>query len=266
MTYYWENHKKRYHNGRLAWYGDDATDAFWSQYWQKRITASYYENLMKVKIESTFIGKTIQKELSTNDKIIEAGCGAGHWVSILNHHGFNDVLGIDYSIDLVKRIKEINPGLNIEYGDALNIQMTDDQVDAYLSFGVIEHRSKGPEPFLKEAYRIIRPGGKVIITVPCVGLLRKLKAKLGMYKDSSNNLPFFQYGFQKQELHDILVTIGFEIINSRYLNLDRLWLEELILYRKMARFNRIRNIQKYFSHLLEGIDGHMILIVAKKPG
>ncbi len=264
MGHYWEYHKKKFFNARLAWHGEAANEEFWFSYWQQKLTKSYYEQLKTVKLDDSILGKALLNELLPFQNIIEAGCGAGNYVEILNNYGYNNIQGIDYSQELMKHINNINPNLNVRWGDALNVESADCSFDGYLSFGVVEHNDFGPEPFLKEAYRILKPGGKIIITVPCVGPLRKLKALLGFYRDNINDLPFFQYGFQKEELASLLESNGFKVQDSKYIELDRLIIEEFFLYRKLSGFNFVRIIQKKLARLLEGFDGHMLLITGRK--
>lgn len=263
MGFYWENHKKKFDGKRLAWFGDKPNEDFWSVYWRKKISKIYYENLKSVKLNESPIGKILSTELDIGNRVIEAGCGSGTWVAILSNHGY-DVLGIDFSKDLIEYVHLINPAINVNLGDALDIKSEDNYFDAYLSFGVIEHRLGGPEPFLKEASRVVKPGGKIILTVPCVGSLRLLKAKLGMYEDNIEDKIFFQYGFQKSEIISLLDRYNFLVTKYLYIDLDRLWIEEVKIYRKFAGYNRLRNFQKFLANLLKGIDGHMILLVGEK--
>jgi len=266
MSYYWENHKKKFDGNRLAWFGESANEEFWSSYWLKNLSKSFYEKLRDIKLEESHLGKILSEQLERDYKILEAGCGAGKWVSILNSNGYDNTQGIDYSSELTDHINRINQNLNVSCGDALHIDITDNYFDAYLSFGVIEHRIEGPDPFIIEAFRVVKPGGKVIITVPCVGLLRLLKAKIGLYQDETEKMPFFQYGFQRTEINKLLEKYQFKIIKNRYIDFDRLWIEESLIYRKLAGYKKIRSIQKSFSRIFERVDGHMLVVVAQKSG
>lgn len=117
--------------------------------------------------------KFITKELKKTDKILEAGCGPGKIVFKLLYLKYNNVIGLDFSKDLIdfcrKYSKKNNLGKNLNFkeGDIMNIPFKDESFDKYLSFGVIEHFFKSEQKkIIKEAYRVLKKNGKVFITVP----------------------------------------------------------------------------------------------------
>ena len=122
-----------------------------------------------------------------------------------------------------------NPELPVREGNALHIDCPDNHYDTYLSIGVVEHRIEGPEPFLAEAYRVLKPGGKILISVPFFGPVRKLKNRLSMYDRKPPELPFFQYGFTSEEFTNYLQKAGFSIERVQPLYPHRLLLEEIPL-------------------------------------
>ena len=83
----------------------------------------------------------------------------------------------------------------------MQIDSPDNQYDAYISIGVVEHRIDGPEPFLVEANRVLKPGGIAFISVPYVNPLRRFKSLLGCYKHQVTEKEiFYQYAFQKKRV------------------------------------------------------------------
>ena len=149
------------------------------------------------------LGIVILQAIQRQGLHLEAGCGAGYWVAALRHHGFM-IEGIEYARDLVDLVHAANPELPVREGNALHIDCPDNHYDTYLSIGVVEHRLEGPEPFLSEAYRVLKPGGKILISVPFFGPVRKLKSRLLMYDRKPPDLPFFQYGFTGEECTNYL--------------------------------------------------------------
>jgi SAM-dependent methyltransferase len=111
--------------------------------------------------------------LSKEDRIVDAGCGFGKWVIYLHRRGYN-ILGIDNNELAVTKLKEIDDTLQVEAGDILNIPYPDNSFGAYISMGVIEHFEEGPLAALKEAYRILKPGGLAIVSVPTVNMIRMI--------------------------------------------------------------------------------------------
>ncbi len=178
----------------MSWHAETADEAFWSGYWRDHVNASYYSGAERHDLKSDELGQILLSEMPRHGKHLEAGCGAGYWVAALRAAGY-DVEGIEYSRELVERVNQVNPDLPVAYGDALTIDRPDESYASYLSFGVVEHRREGPEPFLKEAYRVLEPGGVLIITIPFLGPVRLMKARLGWYQARTPEEPFFQYGF-----------------------------------------------------------------------
>lgn len=111
--------------------------------------------------------------LSKKDKIVDAGCGFGKWVIYLHRRGYN-IVGIDNNELAISKLKEFDQTLQVELGDILNIQYPDNYLDAYISMGVIEHFEEGPRAPLHEAYRLLKPGGLIFVSVPTVNIVRRI--------------------------------------------------------------------------------------------
>jgi SAM-dependent methyltransferase len=106
-------------------------------------------------------------------RVIDGGCGFGKWVIYLKRLGY-DITGIDNNELAISKLKEYDSSLQVELGDILDIHYPDSSFDAYISMGVVEHFEDGPLPALKEAYRVLKPGGLIFVSVPTVNALRKL--------------------------------------------------------------------------------------------
>jgi SAM-dependent methyltransferase len=106
-------------------------------------------------------------------KVIDAGCGFGKWVIYLHRLGYN-ILGIDNNDLAVSKLREFDPALQVEKGDILATGYPDHAFDAYISMGVVEHFEEGPQLALKEAYRILRPGGLIFVSVPTMNVVRTI--------------------------------------------------------------------------------------------
>jgi SAM-dependent methyltransferase len=160
-------------------------------------------------------------------------------------------------------VQAVNPRLPVKEGNALAIDCPDGSYDCYLSIGVVEHRLEGPEPFLIEAYRVLKPGGSILIAVPYFGPTRKLKSRIFMYEQQRPALAFFQYGFSEQEFSRILRKAGFYVEYAQPLYIHRLLQEELPGYNWLAK--RAPFIRRLAERLLRKKDGHMLLVVGQKP-
>jgi SAM-dependent methyltransferase len=106
-------------------------------------------------------------------RAIDGGCGFAKWVIYLKNLGY-DIVGIDNNEIAIARLKEYDSSLQVELGDILNLRYPDSSFDAYISMGVVEHFEGGPLPALKEAHRVLKPGGLIFVSVPTVNILRKI--------------------------------------------------------------------------------------------
>lgn len=262
--FYWLRHRRYVANKRMRWHAETADESFWHDYWENRLNTGYFDHAEQFDIMSDELGCVLLEEMTPDGQHLEAGCGAGFWVAALRKAGL-DVEGIEYSTELVEMVNEVYAELPVHYGDALAIDSADNTYASYLSFGVVEHRLEGPEPFLTEAFRVVRPGGKIIITVPNLGWLRRMKARFGQYESQPPDKPFFQYAFTGEEFVSLVERAGFVTTRVQQLYIHRLLLEESAPYRWLND-RRVSDVLKGTTRqLLRQRDGHMLLVVGEKP-
>ena len=171
---HWQGRQRHVVHERMAWYGEPADERYWYDYWKARLTPDYYASAEALLLQDDELGRILLRYMPASGLHLEAGCGAGYWVAALSHQGMR-IEGIEYARELVGLVRAANPRLPVRWGNALAIDRPGEYFDTYLSIGVVEHRVEGPEPFLAEAYRVLKPGGRIIIAVPFYGPLRRYK-------------------------------------------------------------------------------------------
>lgn len=117
------------------------------------------------------------RALPRDGKILEVGCGLGRFVKYMRDRGF-DCDGIEGNPDTVRAVAELCPGLPVLHGDALRLPHGDGTVAGVISLGVVEHFPAGLGAPLRELRRVLRPGGRGVITVPSLNRLRRAKRAL----------------------------------------------------------------------------------------
>lgn len=110
--------------------------------------------------------------LPKEGKAMDGGCGFGKWVIYLKRRGYN-IVGIDNNQLAINKLRDFDSSLQVELGDILDIHYPDNSFDAYISMGVVEHFEEGPGQALKEAHRVLKPGGLIFVSVPAINPIRK---------------------------------------------------------------------------------------------
>jgi SAM-dependent methyltransferase len=121
------------------------------------------------------IVSAFMEHLPKNERIVEAGCGLGAWVIFLSEQGYR-IEGIDNNREVIEELKAWNPDLSVREGDIRRLPYRDETLGAYISLGVVEHFEEGCDAALHEAYRVLKPGGLIFLTVPLVNTFRRFIA------------------------------------------------------------------------------------------
>lgn len=152
--------------------------------------------------------RRITKDINASSNVLDIGCGSGFSIEKIVPESFN-VYGIDINEELIAYAKKTRPNYHFQTGDAENLPFEDKFFDAVFYLDVIEHL-KNPALSLKEAYRVLKPEGMVIILVvkehhPIFKIIwwlwRKTKGKV--WQDSH------LWIFNEKTLSEIAVEAGF---------------------------------------------------------
>jgi SAM-dependent methyltransferase len=248
----------------LVYFGPAADAAAWDEHWAETITPEMYAGAKKGDLG--LFEEIFPRWLPRDGKILEAGCGAGVRLLSIRARGW-DIEGVEWGPDTVERALACWPGLPIRVGDVTALDVPDGYYSGYISLGVVEHRRAGPEPFLTEAYRVLKPGGVALLSVPTMHSLRRLKAALGLYRASGEEQEFYQYAFRKAEFQEFLEAAGFEVVDDMpYDGLKGLGDEVPGLGWLLRQGLRVPVLKRWVKRRLRhSMFGHMLLYVARKP-
>ena len=192
--------------------------------WDK-IAPLWDEYKVKVEVEVDY-KKNLVKEFISNEKgnILDLGCGSGR--NFFKVKG--NFYGVDFSqkmLDLAeKNIKKNNLSIKLIKANLWETGLENDFFDKIIFMASLHciHDSKKRKKSLKESYRILKSGGKMLITVWNKGNKRwKNKDKLVFsgWNLSDEKLKREYYLYDEKELISELENVGFKIF-KKYSNED----------------------------------------------
>jgi len=129
---------------------------------------------------------------SKNLVVLDLGCGPGNYAFLMSKLA-KKVFAIDSSKRMIDYAKGKYPGIDLIFADATNTPLQSNSIDTIFSFGLFEFVDR--KKLMKEISRILRPGGKVVISVPnkysiprfLFSLFYKLKGKKNRCNEPSFN-------------------------------------------------------------------------------
>ena len=250
---------------------DAGSDEVWAKHWAACNIDRALEMCAKREISAQIV--SILRTLD-NPLIVDAGCGVGTWVQYFRNQGLGNIVGVDSFLPALQILTE-RGGRGVE-GDIRHLPFESDSVDAFLSFGVIEHFPENPTGCLREMHRALVPGGYLFLTVPYNSWMRRLLAHPArrVYRQlKGGNREFFEYRFRESEILEFCRNSGSEVLNCTtddYMpnNMSLgLWLD-IPLFRG-GEPGELNKVGAVFCRLLRSLSPWLIssgvFVIARKP-
>lgn len=131
-----------------------------------------------------------------NGRLIDIGCGTKPYKYLLAPY-VTEHIGIDHK-------NSLNDKSNVDlFGSAYKIPVEDVSFESAICTAVLEHMEE-PEEALRECYRVLKPGGVAIYSVPFIWHLHEE--------------PRDFYRFSKYGLKYLFEKVGFEIVELKALS------------------------------------------------
>jgi len=178
-----------------------------------------------------WIGEYVQD----GDKVLDFGCGNGRLIELFTDKKI-EYTGVDVSEKLIELAKQKYPSENVKFQKISgqgSLAFSADNFNTIYSIAVFHHLPgrESREGTVREIFRVLRPGGRVIITVWNLWQKKYIKNLLSNWlsklrgrsnldrKDcyisfTDNNGQVFQrfhHAFTKRELKNLFVEAGFEV-------------------------------------------------------
>jgi 2-polyprenyl-3-methyl-5-hydroxy-6-metoxy-1,4-benzoquinol methylase len=166
-------------------------------------------------------------------KILDLGCGMGHFLNFLENEGYKNYLGIDLSEENIEFCKK--NGFNVKHGNIFDfLRNSPGSFDAIIMNDIIEHLEKTEIlELLKIILTKLNSGGRLIIKAPNAS--NPIMASSSRYYDFTHELLFTE-----ESLSQVLRISGFTKVS--------IYPQDLYVF----YYNPLNYLAKFFNFLLNG--------------
>jgi SAM-dependent methyltransferase len=121
--------------------------------------------------------------------VLDIGCAAGYGSAAIQGRGASSrvVVGVERDPEHLASARERHPWITVVEGDATSLPVADGVADAVTMLDIVEHLER-PQAALAEAWRVLKPDGVLIVSVPHRGLLHRFDA-LNLYESLRRRRP-----------------------------------------------------------------------------
>ena len=198
------------------------------------------------------------KSIIKNGKLLEIGCGDGHFLQMARDNFHFEVFGVELDPETSEYARTKRGLANIKTGAFENIYYSENLFDIVYMNDVLEHL-QNPHQILVECYKILKKGGLIVINVPNVdGLIYRFVGEKHTCVFGFEHLNFFS----DKTLSTVLREIGFDV-NKIIMNSSDFTLISLFRYffggttftsiSNSSKQHELPRIDKFTNRLGEGI-------------
>ncbi len=188
----------------------DSTRRAWEDIWDEATIELELEAAAYARSQATI--SAYLPFLDKRDLHLEAGSGLSAIVIALRQRGYN-AQGLDYAVNALLTSRRYDDSLPLAAGDVHHLPYRDNCFGSYLSFGVLEHFEQGMLPALREAYRVLKPGGVLVLTIPYPNLINRLvqwRRKLAGAGPLTDDA-FYESTYTRRQLRAVVSEAGFRV-------------------------------------------------------
>jgi ubiquinone/menaquinone biosynthesis C-methylase UbiE len=137
---------------------------------------------------------------------LDVGCSSGYMIEeVLENFPDVNIIGVDYFSAGILQCHKRLPDIPIFQMDLSNCQFPDNLFDSITCLNVLEHIQDDTSA-LKHLYRITKPGGKIVITVPM---------GQNLY-DIYDQVHYHVRRYQMPEIINKIRSVGFNVLKNNY--------------------------------------------------
>jgi SAM-dependent methyltransferase len=234
---------------------------YWRNRWESIEVDAAMTNKDKYPLNCSLDTLEIQN-LDMNDyTILEAGCGNGRLLRYFHQLGYK-ITGIDFIEAAIRKIKDLDGGLDVEVGDITNLRYEDQAFTTVLAFGLYHNfEEELMLKALKETNRVLNPQGLLCASFRADNLQNLINDTF-LYKGlnakketpESSKKEFHKINLKKREIAQFMQKSGFKV--NRIVEMENMPL----LYK--LRFFRA-NSHKEFNENKARSEGYLLSPLGK---
>ena len=169
------------------------------------------------------------------DRVLDVGCGEGAFCAELEAAGAHP-FGVDIAEQAVARARARHPHLRFEmvapHGP---LPFDDAEFDVVWASEVIEHVADTAR-WLSELRRVLRSGGRLLLTTPYHGRLKAATLALARFESQFDPLGQHLRFYTRRSLRELLQVFGFEDVDVATAGGPPLWRRTLLARARRRRF------------------------------
>lgn len=151
-------------------------------------------------------------------RVLDLGCGGGGMAKAIKHYRPDlEVMGVDIIKEAIREAKKDDGGVEFMVMDAKKLRFKDNSFSAVVSFDVLEH-IEDVKLVLREAYRVLKPGGVFHNFVPFERQSGTLYWFLKVFNWKGKKMAGHINVFDEKSLSRLLRETGFKIKSKKFGN------------------------------------------------
>lgn len=129
-----------------------------SQFWDRSVASTVFSHPLD---HARFL-----REVRTDAAVLDYGCGRGRLCGELAQRDFANVVGVDYSREMIETAKCEQPTLNVSVVDGSVLPFADESFDAVLLFAVLTciASDAAQRELMAQISRVLKRGGLLLIS------------------------------------------------------------------------------------------------------
>ena len=161
---------------------------------------------------------------SSGKEVLDAGAGTGR-ISLKLHKAGAKVTALDISSEMLSKLHQKESSIEVVEGDMENMPFEDERFDMVFSSLALVHLKK-VEPFLDEAYRVLKDGGLLV-------LVNIHYRKSMILKDNQGKSTIEAFNHFPRHLTEAAEKLAFGVEHDELLNEgDDVWISQVLVLRK----------------------------------